>query len=149
MNFASISNDIFLIELSLQGIDEFVSLNPLTIFTVLSLLNVIIMKEISELYNHLKSSAKSRNIDFSLTKSELHDLSFPITCPILGLTLTWNKGSAKDNSYSIDRVDSSKGYSIDNIIVISNRANILKRDATLTELKLITEFYTQLNPQEI
>jgi hypothetical protein len=42
-------------------------------------------------------------------------------------------------SPSIDRVDSSKGYTKDNIQVISHRANNLKNNATLEELrKLVT-----------
>lgn len=102
------------------------------------------MKEIRQLYNHLKSSAKKRNIPFTLTLTELNNLSFPITCPILNIPLKWNIGQAQDNSYSIDRIDSSKGYEIDNIIVISNRANILKRDATKEELKLLSEYYNSI-----
>lgn len=103
------------------------------------------MKDISELYSHLKSSAKSRGLEFNLTKTDLHDLSFPLTCPILGIKLTWNRGCAGDDSYSIDRINSDFGYVKGNVIVISNRANILKRDATLRELQLLSEFYTELN----
>jgi len=102
------------------------------------------MKEIKELYNHLKSSAKKRNIPFTLTLTDLNNLSFPLTCPILNIPLKWNTGQPKDNSYSIDRIDSSKGYEKDNILVISYRANVLKRDATKEELKLLSEFYNNL-----
>lgn len=105
------------------------------------------MKDISELYSHLKSSAKSRGLEFNLTKTDLHDLSFPLTCPILGIKLTWNRGCAGDDSYSIDRIDSDSGYVKGNIMVISNRANILKRVATLRELQLLSEFYTTLDTQ--
>ena len=38
---------------------------------------------------------------------------------------------------SLDRIDSSKGYVKDNIWVISHKANSIKNNATLTELKLI------------
>jgi len=102
------------------------------------------MKEIKELYNHLKNSAKKRNIPFSLTLTDLNNLSFPLTCPVLGIKLQWNTGNPKDNSYSIDRIDSTKGYEIDNIIVISYRANKLKNNASLNELNLIAGFYNSL-----
>jgi predicted RND superfamily exporter protein len=40
---------------------------------------------------------------------------------------------------SLDRIDSKKGYTPDNVWVISHRANQIKNDATIEELKLITE----------
>ena len=95
------------------------------------------------LYNRLKASAKKRNIPFTLTLTELNNLTFPITCPILGIPLSINNKQC-DNSYSIDRIDSSKGYEIDNIIVISWKANRLKNNATDEELKRISEFYENL-----
>lgn len=72
---------------------------------------------------------------------DMNNLSFPISCPILGMPLRFNRGSPQDDSYSIDRVDSALGYNIDNIIVISWKANRLKNEATKEELKLIAEFY--------
>lgn len=90
--------------------------------------------DIKTLYNRLKASAKKRGILFDLTLTEMNDLTFPITCPILNIPLEFNRGSAKDNSVSFDRIDSSIGYTIDNIMIISNRANKLKSDATEDEL---------------
>lgn len=100
-----------------------------------------------KIYTRLKSSAKKRNIDFNLSLTDLNNLSFPLTCPILGIPLKFNNGQLQDNSYSIDRIDSSKGYEIDNIIVISWKANRLKNNATNTELKLISEFYNEIHGQ--
>ncbi len=98
-------------------------------------------KDLKQLLSQLKQSAKKRNIKFDLDMSDLNNLSFPLTCPVLNIPLTFNTGRAQDNSYSIDRIDSSKGYSADNIIVVSNRANRLKSDATSEELKFLAEFY--------
>ena len=100
------------------------------------------LPEIKTLYNRLKASAKKRNIPFELTLTDLHNLGWPISCPILNIPLKFNRGQAEDNSYSIDRIDSSKGYSIDNITVISLRANKLKKNnATINELQQLSEFY--------
>jgi len=96
------------------------------------------------LYHHLKSSAKSRGIPFSLTLTDLHDLSIPITCPVLGIPLKKERGRASDHSISVDRIDSNKGYTKDNIIVVSNKANRLKSNATLSEMRQLVEFYEQL-----
>jgi len=99
-------------------------------------------KDLKVLFNQLKSSAKKRNIEFNLSVFDLYELSFPITCPILGIPLFFNRGKEQDNSYSIDRKDSTKGYNIDNIIVISNKANKLKNDATTDQLNKIASFYS-------
>lgn len=106
------------------------------------------MKAINELYNHYKSSAARRNIEFGLTKMDFYDLSYPLTCPVLGIPLAHNTGRACDNSYSIDRIDSSQGYIKDNIIVISHRANTLKNNATLQELRQLVDFYSGLESQQ-
>lgn len=100
------------------------------------------LPEIKLIYNRLKASAKKRNINFTLTIPELNNLSFPITCPILGIPLKFNRGSVEDDSYSVDRIDNSKGYEIDNIIVISYKANRLKSNADLDDLNKISSFYS-------
>jgi hypothetical protein len=99
------------------------------------------LPDIKTIYNRLKASAKKRNIVFTLTIPELNNLSFPITCPILGIPLRYNRGAAQDDSYSIDRIDSERGYEIDNIVVISMKANKLKSNASIDELKLISDFF--------
>lgn len=96
------------------------------------------------IYNRLKESAKKRGIPFHISISELSNISIPLNCPILGIPLAFNRGSQKDNSISFDRIDSSKGYTVDNLVVISVRANKLKSDATLEELQKIASFYTEL-----
>src|SRR5574343_869888 len=101
------------------------------------------LPEVKTIYNRLKSSAKTRNISFDLTLSDLYYLSYPITCPVLGIPLRFNRGKVEDNSYSIDRIDSTKGYSIDNIIVISWKANRLKSIASKEELKQLNDFYNK------
>lgn len=93
------------------------------------------------IYNRLKASAKKRGIPFDLRVTDLYELSYPVTCPINGLVLRWNKGKAQDDSYSFDRIDSTKGYTIDNLQVISWRANRLKSDATLLELEQLSTFH--------
>jgi len=104
----------------------------------------VTQKNLHSLLNQLKSSAAKRNIPFELTMSDLNDLSFPITCPVLNIPLCFNVGSAKDNSYSVDRIDSTKGYTPDNIVVVSNRVNKLKSNANYEEMEKIFKFYGTL-----
>lgn len=99
------------------------------------------LPDVKKVYNGLKASAKKRGIPFELSLTDLYDLDYPLTCPILGIPLRFNVGQVKDNSYSVDRIDNSKGYSIDNIQVISYKANILKNNATIEELKLFSKYF--------
>ena len=99
------------------------------------------MPETKEIYHRLKQSAKKRKIDFTLTLSDLNNLSFPISCPVLGIPLKWNRGEAKDDSYSFDRIDSSLGYSIDNIEIISFKANRAKNNLSEEEMKKFCIYY--------
>lgn len=100
--------------------------------------------EIRTIYNRLRYSASRRGIAFELTLVDLNNLTFPVTCPVLGIPLAYNRGKAEDNSYSIDRIDSTKGYTVDNIIVVSLRANRLKNNASQQELALLAEHYANL-----
>lgn len=102
-------------------------------------------KDFKDIWNHLKASAKKRNITFELLPSDIDEIGIPITCPILGIPLYFHRNMAEDDSISFDRIDSTKGYSLDNIIVISYRANKLKSDATLDEMRKIVAFYEGLN----
>lgn len=64
----------------------------------------------------------------------------PEVCPILGIKLTMNKGRHKSNSYSLDRVDNSKGYILGNIQVISFEANTLKSKYDIKTFEKIVEY---------
>lgn len=98
-------------------------------------------KDLNKLFSQIKASAKKRGIPFDLTRADLGRLTFPITCPILGFPLKFNTGKVQFDSYSIDRIDNTMGYTVDNIIVVSHRVNQLKSNASLEEMKLIVEFY--------
>ena len=48
--------------------------------------------EHKEIIRRLKQSAKKRGIDFNLTTTDLDEISFPISCPVLGIPLKWHRG---------------------------------------------------------
>lgn len=93
------------------------------------------------LYAAIKSKAKRKGIEFNLT---LEDIIFPEICPLLEIKLQMNKGHMEDNSYSLDRIDNTKGYIKGNVWVISNKANKIKNDATLEDLQLLVKNLTLL-----
>jgi hypothetical protein len=92
---------------------------------------------ISLLFKNAKRRAREKGLEFSITKD---DVPMPKVCPILGIPLFSAEGYAKDNSPSIDRIDSTKGYVPGNVMIISFRANTLKNDATRDELQRVLDF---------
>jgi hypothetical protein len=104
-------------------------------------------KDFKHIWNHLKASAKKRDIPFTLLPSDIDEIGIPITCPILGIPLYFHRNMVEDDSISFDRIDSTKGYSVDNLIVISYRANKLKSNASLDEMRKILNFYEELISQ--
>jgi hypothetical protein len=93
------------------------------------------------LYYGAKNRAKHSGLDYDLGMKEL---TIPTHCPVLGIALKHNTARRLDNSPSIDRIDSSKGYTKDNVRVISWRANKLKNNGTLEELEAVVR-YMKLN----
>lgn len=91
--------------------------------------------------SNAKRRADEKGIEFSLTAD---DLTIPDTCPILGIPIFFGKKKYLNNSPAIDRINNELGYVKGNIIVISWRANRIKSDATLEELRAITSFYESL-----
>lgn len=82
--------------------------------------------------------AKRDGIDFDITPE---DVVVPDCCPVLGIKLfVADKKGYSPNSPSLDRVDNSKGYVKGNVVVISARANALKRDASLGEVLAVYEY---------
>lgn len=102
-------------------------------------------KELKSILSNLRASAKKRGIPFDLTTSDLDEIGIPITCPVLGIPIHFNRGKVCDNSISIDRIDSTKGYTKDNIVIVSQRVNSLKSNASLDEMQKIVNFYLTTN----
>jgi hypothetical protein len=70
------------------------------------------------------------------------DITIPDVCPLLGIPISLETGDKRSpHNPSLDRIDPdpSIGYVRGNVQVISARANWLKADATLQELKTLVE----------
>ena len=75
----------------------------------------------------------------------LETIEPPEYCPVSGVKLNysgtgtegWSRG---EDSPSIDQVDAGKGYTIDNIAIMSWRANRIKNDGTAEEHRQIADF---------
>jgi len=79
-----------------------------------------------------KSRAKKKGFEHSIT---INDIQIPDICPLLGIPLfPGTNGRVVPNSPTLDRIDSSRGYTPDNVWVISYKANTIKSNATPEEL---------------
>ena len=97
----------------------------------------------SRWYSQVKSRAKSSGIPFSLSKEDFRLSDF---CPILGYPLVKNNGTKLFNSATVDRIIPELGYTKGNIQIISARANTMKNNANLDELKLFTAWIIENIP---
>lgn len=94
------------------------------------------------LYWNAFTRAKKLCIPFSIDKN---DIVIPDRCPILDIPLEKSFGKMSDNSPSLDRVIPSLGYIKGNVRVISFRANRLKSDCSIDELKKILAYMESLS----
>lgn len=90
------------------------------------------------IFSLARRRAKEKGLPFSLVPE---DVPIPEVCPVLGIPLNHGTGRRHDGSPTIDRIINDLGYVKGNVIVISWRANRIKSDATLDELRAITSFY--------
>ncbi len=81
--------------------------------------------------------AKRKGIDCTI---KVKDISIPPSCPVFGVPFV--TGYRHPHNPSLDRIDNTRGYVPGNICVISNRANSLKVDATLEEIRLLAAYMT-------
>lgn len=93
-----------------------------------------------------KYRSKKSGIEFNISES---DISIPDFCPVFGIELKRESKETWHSAPSIDRIDNTKGYTPDNITVVSRRANILKKDATVKELRQMANFYESLENEHI
>lgn len=81
-----------------------------------------------------KQRARLKNLPFDL---ELEDIQIPERCPIFGIPLESSGGLSNPNLATLDRLVPEKGYVRGNVWVISWRANRMKGDASLDELRTL------------
>lgn len=93
----------------------------------------------------VRTRARRKGWECSLTADDVY---WPEHCPVLGIKLhypTYNgelgpEGAHLPNLPTVDRLDNTKGYTKENVCIISNRANRLKSNATPDELRRVAEY---------
>lgn len=95
---------------------------------------------IREKLNGARKRAKEQGLEFNITIEDL--MPFPSHCEILGLELTYKVfgNDRPDNGVSLDKIVPSRGYTKENVRIISMRANRLKSDLDLDTILKIKEY---------
>lgn len=101
-----------------------------------------------KLKNRLLNAARARSrkygYEFNLTEA---DIILPKYCPLLGIEMfvTESRKGSKHSSFSLDRIDSARGYTKDNVWVISHKANSMKSDSNYEDFKKMADNWKQFH----
>lgn len=87
-----------------------------------------------KLWHSAKNRCVKNGREFSI---EISDIEIQEICPVLKIPYE-QKGQ---HAPSLDRLDNSKGYTKDNIIVMSRRANRMKGDCTKEDVQKLLDFF--------
>jgi hypothetical protein len=93
-----------------------------------------------QMFASAKWRARVAGVPFEIT---LEHIQIPAQCPVLGIELLHSPGKAGPNSPSLDRLTPCLGYVPGNVRVISHRANSLKSDGSLAEMRAIVSYMAQ------
>jgi len=96
---------------------------------------------IKELFRNLKKNASKRNIYVNISEEDIISLYYKQEglCKLTNIQMTYDKYITNNNrvhhinNISVDRIDSNKHYSIDNIQLVCVKINIIKWDLPLDE----------------
>lgn len=124
----------------LEKIAKFKNTTWASLFKIMKLTEHKENKKLAKImHKKRKEDNKARfHREFSLT---VNDILVSDICPALLIPLFRGKGHSIDNSPSIDRIDNTKGYVSNNIAIISKKANMMKNNALINELKQICNGY--------
>lgn len=92
---------------------------------------------IKSMLNNARRRASLFDLEYNL---EPEDIILPEVCPILKHKLEIGTVGGSKYSYSLDRIDPTKGYVKGNVQVISRLANAMKNNASIEELKLFAQY---------
>lgn len=89
------------------------------------------------MWRSAKKRAKHENLPFSI---EVSDIFIPEVCPVLGIRFSLDNKVSANDSPSLDKIIPHLGYSKGNVKVISMKANRLKDNASVEELRKIVSY---------
>ena len=94
----------------------------------------------TQMLANCKRRALKKGLEFSICKE---DIIIPKICPILKVPFILGTGKNYEYTPTIDRINNYKGYTKENIQIITKKANSMKNSASFKELKLFAEWILQ------
>lgn len=95
-----------------------------------------------------KKRAKSLGMDHDLDRLFLESIA-PKKCPVFGFDLKYGGGSRSNESSALDRIDSTKGYTKDNVQIISFLANLMKSSASVDQQVMFANWVMKNHGKDI
>lgn len=93
---------------------------------------------IKSMVSRAKTRAKLKNLEFNIS---IEDILIPEYCPILNIKLEYyQRQGGGDCSPALDRINNSYGYIKGNVQVISSKANRIKTNASVDDIRLVYEY---------
>lgn len=94
--------------------------------------------------NSAKSRAKQKKLEFDLELDALMAIANDY-CPVDGLPFDWDRQLENGKALllaipSLDRIDSSRGYTKDNVMIIGDQWNRWKSNMNLGDLELLIQY---------
>jgi hypothetical protein len=93
---------------------------------------------------HMRAGAKQRakrdGLPFSITSKDILELIGDGHCPVFGICYDVSSNKSTDASATLDKIIPSLGYVKGNCAVISRRANYIKSNATVSEIRRVADW---------
>lgn len=102
---------------------------------------------IPQMLSNSRIRAKNKNIPYNIATKDINDI-WPKDnkCPVLNINFEMGYKNKKTKSHapSLDRIEPKKGYVKGNILVVCDIVNRLKSDASIEDLRKISNFFINL-----
>lgn len=96
---------------------------------------------IGYILSRIKSKAKREGREFNLSRE---DIVIPEICPVLLIPLKFGPYKERWSSPSVDRIDNSRGYTKDNVAIISFKANMYKSNMSKEDIKRLYDYVSDI-----
>jgi hypothetical protein len=101
------------------------------------------------LFHKARNGAEKRSLAFDLTVEDVLQMLEPMTCMATGLPLSWAGGRRHHLKPSLDRIDSQRGYSADNVQVVCWMFNQMKGAYSEADFALVAEEFLRTRKSRV